>query len=155
MKLCEPAEFLAQVKIHEGKTYLYSFKGPLFFDCSGLVTYGVLKAGGPDLRDWHNCQRLWENLVPLEQPKPGQVALVFYGAPTDHGPHASHVMVVVGDGSVYGACGGDSSTVTVELARRRKAMVRYRPSATYRPGLLGYRLLEYRDDKLSEMTRHG
>jgi hypothetical protein len=44
--------------------------------------------------------------------------LAFYGSST-------HVMTVVGDGGVVGASGRNSGTLSVEVARRRGARVKY------------------------------
>jgi murein DD-endopeptidase len=135
------AAFLARARRLEGLPYVWAADGPHAFDCSGLVCYCLAEVGGPDWRATHRCQTLWEALPPTREPQPGDLAL--YGTPG----HATHVMLVVGDGRVYGACGGDSTTTSPELALQRGARVRYRLKVEYRHGrdgrsdFLGYRSL--------------
>jgi murein DD-endopeptidase len=115
-----------------GKPYIWASKGPASFDCSGLVTWSLLKAGGPDWRGFHNAQRLWTELPETFDPQPGDLA--FYGR-TDH---SSHVMVRVGAfGLIVGASGGNSDTTTPTPG----ASVKIRASHTYRPDFLGWRSL--------------
>lgn len=123
-----------------GKPYIWGSKGQNgTFDCSGLVTWCLKAVGGPDFRSMHNCARIWSEFPITLQPKPGD--LVLYGKGSGFSAHASHVMIWVGDGRVLGACGGDSSTKTVELAAARGARVRYRAKVDYRAGFLGFRSL--------------
>jgi len=112
-------------------------EAPEALDCSGTVTCGLFNAtsGRVDWRANHNAARLWVELKATAAPKPGDLA--FYGRPG----RVTHVMTVVGDGRVVGACGGNSDTLSVEIARKMGARVKYRPSAKYRPDLLGYRSL--------------
>lgn len=127
--------FLAWALQQEGKPYRWNADGPDAFDCSGLICYGVYLIGGPDWRATHNCKRLWAELEPTTAPLPGD--LVFYGpkgAP-------NHVMIYTGDGRVYGACGGNSDTTTLEIALEKKAKVRYCSRIHYRPDFLGFRKL--------------
>jgi murein DD-endopeptidase len=127
--------FLLQCSTAEGKPYVWGAKGPDAFDCSGLVTWALHECGGPDWRNSHNSARLFAELAPVEKPQEGDLA--FYGQPG----RVTHVMVCWGDGRVYGACGGDSTTTSVEMAKLRKAKVQYRAKADYRPGFLGFRRL--------------
>lgn len=97
-------------------------------DCSGFVCAGVLVATKGRI-DWRNrwwADRMHHELPVTTHPRPGDLAV--YGTPEK----ATHVMVVVGDGRVLGACGGDSTTKTKELAIARGARVRFRPKADYR-----------------------
>lgn len=124
----------------EGQPYLWCGKGPTAFDCSGLATWCLRAAGGPDWRTTHNAQRLWDGLPGVPKPAPGD--LVFYGRLD----RVVHVMVWWGDGRVFGACGGDRGTTSLELAAARGARVRFRRSAEYRVDVLGYRsLAQYLD----------
>lgn len=111
--------------------------GPVVYDCSGLVTCGLLYLGLPDWRQTHNAARLYEALEPVPALQVMPMDLAFYGQPH----HISHVMFHWSDGRVYGAAGGNSSTVTPELAMKIGACVRYRDSHMYRPDFRGFRRL--------------
>jgi murein DD-endopeptidase len=144
--LVDAARFLFYAFSKEGCSYLWDGKGPNTFDCSGLITWALKAAGGPDWRYTHNAQVLADVLEPCETMLPGEVLVAFYGKDWDH---VGHVMVVVGDGRVYGACGGDSRCTTVEKSAARQgggARVRFRGTPDYRPerDLLGFRRLQYR-----------
>lgn len=142
--LVDTQRFLAKACSQVGKPYLFGRKGPDAYDCSGLVTWALREAGGPDLRFTYSSQRMFEEFEVALRPAPTDVVLALYGFPGDSAPHVNHVMLTVGDGRVFGACGGDHSTLTLEAAKLRKAEVRFRPSVTYRPDFLGYRRLAYR-----------
>jgi len=123
-----------------GAPYLWGAKGDLVhpyglraFDCSGLVTWALMRAGGPDWRATHNTDRLWAEGVPVEAPQPG--TLVLYGAAGD----PSHVMLYVGAGVVVGASGGGRNTTSISLAQDSGARVKTFVTQHYRPDLLGYR----------------
>ena len=118
----------------EGKPYIWGAKGGTCFDCSGLVTWAIREAGGPDWRMDHNCRALWKKLERTGTPQGDEVALVFYGPPNA----PNHVMLALGDGRVFGACGGNRDTVNLLTAARMGAKVRYRPVANYRHDLLGF-----------------
>lgn len=144
-------EFLAAALRHVGCPYIWGSRGPESFDCSGLITYALWECGGPDWRKSHNAERLFRELEPmlLEVRDIGEMripvdapagSLAFYGPPGG----VNHVMLAVGDGRVFGACGGGSGTTTPQ----RGACVQYRPSARYRPDLLSWR-------RLPEALRHG
>lgn len=126
--------FLDWLLEQEGRTCLWASKGPLVFDCSGLVTCGYLAVGQPDWRQTHNTDGLWNDLQPTQSPEPGD--LVLYGGtkPKD----VEHVMVWWGDGRVFGACGASASVPTLELAKMKGAMVRFR-QLCYRSDLRGFR----------------
>jgi cell wall-associated NlpC family hydrolase len=105
------------------------------YDCSGLAACAVLALGGPDWRATHTADRLFHELepVPLLQAAPGDLA--FYGQPD----RCSHVMFIVDHGQVFGASGGNASTLTLETAHRVGARVRHRSSHLYRPDFRGAR----------------
>ncbi len=96
------------------------------FDCSGFVlwvyqVFGLLPSG-----DW-TAQKLYDLLregvlSTGAEPQPGD--LVFYG---DAPNKITHVMMYVGGGLAVGASGGDRTTLTLEEARRRGAMVKVKP----------------------------
>lgn len=117
----------------EGRYYLWGSKGPDNFDCSGLVTCGLLAMGLPDWRATHSSARLYSVLDDTMEPLP--MDLAFYGPPSG----ITHVMFVWGDGRVYGACGGNSGTLTLQVAREQKAKVQFRHKVLYRPGFRGFR----------------
>lgn len=104
------------------------------YDCSGLVTASLFSATGIDLRSTFNAQKLADeaDLVNLKEVKRGD--LVFYGA--DSG-NISHVMVYMGaegkNGPVYGSSGGNSKTVSPEVAMRMDARVKTHNTINYRP----------------------
>lgn len=109
--------------------------GRPMYDCSGLVTCGLLAVGCDDWRQTHGAARLYDDLAATAAPAP--MDLAFYGRPG----HVSHVVFVWGDGRVLGACGGNESTTTEEIARSAGACVKFRTSIKYRPDLRGYRVL--------------
>lgn len=149
MSAAEPrVRFLVAALSRVNAPYVWCGKGPDAFDCSGLVTWALREAGGPDLRATHDTHALWLALPPADAPLPGDLA--FYGLGPD--PHAvSHVMVLGPLGVVFGAAGGDHTTVSLVEAMRRRARVRVEPTAMYRPGFRGYRSLEpYLSPSVSE-----
>lgn len=141
--------FLAAALAHAGRPYTWDCKGPEAFDCSGLITYTLWECGGPDWRTTYTAARLFkvlepfvvetkafgETLVPMDPPAG---VLAFYGPPPDAEERRSmHVMICVGDGRVFGACGGGPQTLTPQ----RGACVQYRGSLRYRPDFAGLRRL--------------
>lgn len=118
---------------------LKSAKYQNVYDCSGLVTASLFAATGTDWRATHNAQKLAQN---SDFVKPNEMMagdLVFYGA--DHN-HISHVMVYLGrkhaigilaTDTIYGASGGNSKTVTPEIAMKQDAKVRAYRTINYRP----------------------
>lgn len=127
--------FISWCQMQMGKPYTWGAKGPDAYDCSGFVTAGIRACGGPDWRQTHNSQALFDALEPTDTPEPGDLA--FYGPPGK----INHVMVHWIDGRVIGACGGDSSTTTAELATARGAAVQFRKQVRYRPDFRGFRRL--------------
>lgn len=113
--------------------YTWGAHGPLVFDCSGLVTWALVSLGGKDFRQTHNAQRLCDTLLRAESPKPGDLA--FYGFDREH---VSHVMVLLANGEVVGACGGNRDVTSAEIAKARGARVRIRSNHLYRPDFLGF-----------------
>lgn len=102
------------------------------FDCSGLVTCGLLEVGGPDWRQTHGAAGLFEALGHVDFPAP--LDLAAYGPPG----HVDHVMFWWGDGRMYGASGGDSTTTTVASALSRRACVHFKTAVSYRPDFRCY-----------------
>lgn len=133
-------ELLMVAQALEGVTYIIGGDGlerstptgfirlpVLGLDCSGFIGYCLKCAGGEDLRRTYSSAT-YASLPVVEQPKPGDVAVY---------PH--HVMMVVGDGRVLGACGGDSKTDTFWKALEKGARVQYRSRPEYRQDFLGFR----------------
>lgn len=156
------AAFIREVLSHLGSPYRWGGKGlpvpaaelrevvwphpvldPRLFDASGLVTWAWLKATGQDLRPSHDCDRLLRLCRRVEQPSNG--TLVLYGKPRAGTEDATHVTVYV-DGCVVGANGGDSTTVSLKVAREQGARVSLRAGPDYRTGRLGYYELPWADE---------
>lgn len=127
--------FLLVCRALEGTSYGWGGKKPPQLDCSGLVTYSLLCAGGPDLRQTHNSDALWAELPETLAPRAGDLA--FYGPQGD----PQHVVVCLGgeDGEIIGANGGGKNTRTLIDAQLQRACVKRKPSPKYRPDLMGYR----------------
>ena len=127
----------------EGKPYVWAAKGVAAFDCSGLVSAGLVAAGYPstcpacglDMRNFHGAARLWSELEPTETPE--ALDLAFYGPPHK----VNHVVFVWCDKRVFGANGGNEYTTTTAIAERRGARVCFRRGTHYRPDLRGFRKL--------------
>lgn len=85
--------------------------GKLVFDCSGLVTVSIKRAGGKDYRATHNAQAMFDQWSPAPAPQAAGV-LRFYGK----GPTAiTHVAFSLGLDArgrqlVLEAAGGDQNT---------------------------------------------
>lgn len=109
-------------------------------DCSGLVTCGIWYAtqGAVDLRADHNCNGLWKAYDEVKAPLPGDLA--FYGFGKNM---LSHVMIVNGDGRVFGASGGGHLCTTPEKAHSLDARVKFKNSADYRPDFRGYKRITF------------
>lgn len=132
--------FLGWLKDRLGADVLWAQKGPAAFDCSGLVTCGLLALGGPDWRATHNTDRLWAELEPTETPEPGDFA--FWWAPGADAPakgDVEHVAVVCAGGLILTADGATHSITTLDAARQAHAVVRLRESVHYRKRFAGYR----------------
>ena len=109
------------------------------YDCSGLVNAGIwhVTKGRIDNRANWSAQAMFDKLEPVTRPEPGDLA--FYGA---NDGRIDHVMVVVGDGRVYGACKGGRKVTSPDIARSLGARVMYRPNVNYRKDFRGYRKLK-------------
>lgn len=147
--MSERADFLRAVEEQLGRPYLWNGKGERHqvddqlipaFDCSGLVTYALKKATGKDLRATFNTKKMWEEWKPVEFKDliPGDVAL--YGDPINH------VMVVMPDGRVMGACGGGRHTKHLVQAIASGARVMFKAEHNYRKDLVGYRRPPFKED---------
>lgn len=123
------AQFVEWCQSQLGKPYIWGAKGPDTFDCSGLITAGLLACGHEDWRQTHNSARLFDKLEPVEKPEVGDFA--FYGPPH----RVTHVMVVWFDGQVYGASGGNRDTITP----RPGAAVQTKRRVFYRRDFRGFR----------------
>lgn len=135
--------FLDAIAGVEGRPYLWAHKGDkvwtpkglrphglegLFFDCSGLVTWGLLQAGWFDVRATHSANVLMHELKACAgDPQPGDFA--FYG----YGDNAQHVEVMAADHRLYGAMG---TRATTKPTPDRE--VRYRRVS--RPDLIAWRM---------------
>lgn len=110
-----------------GKPYLWGGKNPLTgFDCSGFVEW-VLSAYGIDPPGVVNSQAIYEyflkdNKCLHEVLGPG--SLCFYGKSTKE---ITHIALMVNQFQLIEAGGGDSSTVSLEEAKKRGACVRLKP----------------------------
>ena len=131
--------FLTIARAQAGKPYQWAAKGPDSFDCSGLITYSLLAAGGPDIREMWNAGRLYAESMHVDRADIRQGDWAFYGSP--HSP-PSHVMVVMDplpgltQWSVWGATGGNHTTLTLADAVKLGACVKARPGILYRPDLI-------------------
>lgn len=144
-------EFCALV-LNQMKTfYRWGGKEPgTGLDCSGLVTWALWRAGGPDWRQTHNTDKLWNELSVPQMLRPGDLA--FYGGkglpeggrePKD----VSHVMIWLFDpgggsgGLVVGASGGDSTTIDAVAATKQGAYVKCHRTHLYRDDFRAFRTL--------------
>lgn len=132
------ARFIELAKEQLGKPYVWNADGPDTFDCSGLVCWLLKELFVSNWGATHNCQKLWDELVPTKNPKPGDLA--FYGLRGKHAVKCSHVMIHVGDGRVIGACGGNRDVTSVQAAIAKGARVQFKTSKDYRPDFIGYRV---------------
>jgi cell wall-associated NlpC family hydrolase len=102
-------------------------------DCSGCVTFALHELLSTDFRNTHNAQKLHDECHPIDAP--GEGCLVFYGSDANH---VSHVMTYLSDGRVFGASGGNSKTVTPEIAKQMNANVRYQSNYKYRSDFVSF-----------------
>lgn len=123
-----------------GCWYGWNMDGPDRWDCGGFVCDGMRFVGLPDHRATWGSADLYRELEPVapEEVRPMDMAFWTGKAP---GSKVEHVMFVVGDGRLIGACGGGHKTLTVEDAKRDNAKVRFRESIHYREAFVGYRRL--------------
>jgi cell wall-associated NlpC family hydrolase len=128
--------FLKAVADQLGKPVLMGGTAPDVFDCSELVAWGVLQAGGPDQRGTHTAQRYHDEsreLADGEPILPGDLA--FYGTAPDA---VTHVTICDEYGGVISADGATRAikSLSVALANpanrvRRHGTVRYRRDCPY------------------------
>lgn len=136
------ADFLKVVTAQIDKPVVWAQRGPDAFDCSGLVTWAMKRAGGPDLTQTDNAQMLHDKTRELgasqtEQPLPGDLA--FYGVYekmadlSELKVHIVHVAVVDEFGGVISADGATPSVRSIAQAManphnrvRRHTIIRYR-----------------------------
>lgn len=124
-------KFLFFVQHQLDKPCLWGAKGDDAFDCSGLVTAGIRAAGGPDLRQTHNANRLAKEtrpLLPEERPIPGD--LIFFDA--EHDGVDEHVGIVRDADTAIDAEGATSKVTSIEEAVKRHAKVRLHNGHRYR-----------------------
>lgn len=127
------AKFLDYVLSQIDKPTLWGAKGDDAFDCSGLVTCGILAAGGPDLRKTHNANKLAKETRPLldaERPIPGD--LIFFDA--DANGLDEHVAIVTDAHTALDAEGATASVTSIEEAVKRHAKVRLHNGHLFRKG---------------------
>lgn len=107
--------------------YQYGGKNPLTgFDCSGLCEW-LLMSLGIDPPGVANAQALHDYFVKPENHHAtfeSVGALIFYGKSLTQ---ISHVSMMINDYQVIEAGGGDSTTTSIEEAKRRGACVRIKP----------------------------
>lgn len=150
------ATFLHWLEGQKGKPYVWASKGDYklvggtvqieCFDCSGLVTRGLVVAGYPatcptcslDLTGFHNAQRLFNELPPTERPQAGD--LMFFGSGVTR---VNHVMVWLDHDHCFGASGGNRDSVDPMVSLRRGQKVKRQPT-NYRTDFLGFRILPLR-----------
>lgn len=124
------------------------------YDCSGLVTSGLYAAtnGRIDRRATWNAHRIMKNCALVTTPEAGD--LCFYGPSTGL---ITHVMVYIGktqfrpaelskDVRCYGSSGGNSTTLSPEIANQQNAKVTGYKSTKYRKDFQCYGRLVTNDD---------
>lgn len=114
-------------------------------DCSGFVTSAQLQAGGPDWRDSHNAEGLYDACGQISGPLLAG-DLVFYRRSSDGAVH--HVMMWLGVGElVFGSAGGDPSVTTLRAAITHvpAAKVQIWESKDFMSGFCGARRLPWLD----------
>ena len=100
-------------------------------DCSGFVQHLLSAVGRMPSSPAENTDALFARFKKVDTPKPG--CLAFYGKPSD----VCHVMLCLDGQFCIGACNGDSSVTTVEIAAGKNACVRVKP-INYRRDLVGF-----------------
>lgn len=111
-------------------------------DCNEVVQI-ILHAGGADLPNDQTAQALFDHFSKpsnhLSQ-DPCLGALVFYGASKKQ---VTHVAWCVDARRHIEAAGGDSTTISPEIAARKKAFVKLTPIRFFAPNFLGAYQVEY------------
>lgn len=120
-----------------GCWYLWGGEKPPGVDCSGAVQW-VLRQLGVLLPFDHTARAMWNRFRKVFEPRPG--VLAFLGK---LGVSVWHVMMVHHIEGDYvwciGAHGGNSQTVTLEVAKRQNAKVSIKKF--HKSKILGYRAL--------------
>ena len=143
--------FLSEAINQAGAPYIWGGRDAVGVDCWGFLAVAMYRCGGPKLFSWWT-DMAWAQLQRLEnappkapgdeqpiQPWPGLAA--FYGG---RGDDVEHVMLVVAQGVLMGAVGGDRTCRTRETAMQRGAKVRaftFDEYARRRSDFRGYRSL--------------
>ena len=124
--------------------YIWGGQSPLIgFDCSGLVI-SILQIEGKFIGDT-TAQGLYLHFKDrgyVETGYPEFGCLAFYGKSVNK---ITHVAYCLDDGMIIEAAGGDSTTTTVERAKKQNAYVRLR-KVRYRKDLVA--ILNERDNVL-------
>lgn len=131
-----------------GKPVLWGAKGPLVFDCSGLVTYGWKQVGLPDHREDWSALKMLTQLTPLtamDEALPGDIC--GYGIRTS--PHR-HVAIYLESGGVISASGASQGILTLDDAFKHGARVRRFKSYRYRDDFLGFWRAPFDDEEPTE-----
>lgn len=119
-----------------GTPYIWGGNNPLTgMDCSGFVIE-VLKAGGVLPRKYDaTSQQLYDFLKPLSREliEPQEGAILFFG---DNNTTIRHVSLGLCHTKMIEAAGGDSSTKTIEDAKRQNAFIMIN-QIKYRSNLCG------------------
>lgn len=116
-------------------------KYPKTYDCSGLITSCLYAATGIDRRAAWNAQRLMQNCSLVTDPRPGD--LCFYGPSRSL---VTHVMMYAGKGKILGSSGGDSRTITPQIAQKVGAKVKTYKSHLYRKDFIAFGRLTTKDE---------
>lgn len=117
--------------------YVWGGKTAPGLDCSGFATLALKMAGGPDLTQTHNTDKLW--LLPrvaAADVEPGDLAL-YFGEGSSGPDDVSHVMVCVGFGLCCGMAWGGPKDTDAGSSRMagKTALVR---EIAYRSDLAGF-----------------
>lgn len=129
-------EFVKCALMKLGSTVIWAHKGPDMFDCSGLVTWSLKRAGGPDLRGSFHAQRLFDGCAEIRAGDEKRGDLAFYGS----GPKGiKHVAICLGDGSVLSASGASPAVKDIATAISIGARVKIHRKVEYRRDFVAIR----------------
>lgn len=96
--------FLNEIRNHFGTPYVFGAKGPLTFDCSGLLTYCGrqvgLDLGDPDLTSADGLKQYCES-IPMTHAAPGDLYLFSQTYGSTGPDYATHCGAVAGTGNIY------------------------------------------------------
>jgi hypothetical protein len=93
--------FITAIESVLGDPYVLGAAGPGTFDCSGLVQWGLEKAGFRNVPRTSSEQAAWAQKITASQLQPGD--LIFSEWPGDSGPTPGHVAIYVGGGQLIEA----------------------------------------------------